>query len=787
MALALPSPAASPRAGGAAPYVDPDSYSPPGMELDENPTAPAPVQKPKEGADLALLVSWFEDAEEMTHPARREAERDRDYYDNKQLSPQEKAILEARGQPSVVINRIKDKVDYLKGYEATQRTDPRAFPRTPMDEESSEACTDALRYVGDKANIEQVNSALWENMLIEGYGGHEVIPHPTKDGDAEFEIKPWPWDRLFYDPYSREYDFSDARYLGGVIWMDFEEAKAKWPKAEGAINRTLEGEEGNTYDDRPTWRKWAASGRRRRVRICQMYYKRGEQWWWCIFTSGGKIEEGEVPYVDEDGKSLCPMILQSAFIDRENNRYGYVRAMISPQDEINKRRSKMLHEATVRQFVYEDGAIEDVERTKVELARPDGAVKVSPDMRFELLDRSKEIAAHSALQQEAKLEIELMGPNAAMQGKGERDASGRAILANQQGGQIAMAALLDRHRSAKKRTYYLIWALIRMYWTAEKWVRVTDSEKNAKYASLNTPVTMAEKLLEEAESRGIDPEQAKEAMRQHLAQNPELQAQLEQVVETKRVPAEMSMDIVLEEVPDTANIQQEQFEIMAQLVQAGIQFPPKMLIMSSGLRNKRELLEELEKGEQQDPMVAQANEAALKKAETEVTKMLSEIDRNRAAVLKDEAAAIKMKVEADMMDAQVGQIINPQIVDIGGGLAQLPDGQIMQQDGQGGVQPMVDPNAEAQRAFEAEQADMGRQAEAQARNQSLEADQIRQANEIRARQQGQQADLSARERSQMVNIQSQEAQRQREAEAAAQAEQRALGQQRPSLDQLYNQ
>jgi hypothetical protein len=801
MALALPSPAGNPRAGGQYPHVMPETFVP-GVVPDESPEAMVPEdptpKKKYEGADLALLVSWFEDAEEMTYTARRESERDRDYYDNKQLTAQERAILEARGQPAVIINRIQTKVNYLKGYEASQRSDPRAFPRTPMDEDAAEAATDALRYVADKAKISQAYSSVWENMLVEGFGGLEIVPHPNEQGDAEFEVRAWPWDRLFYDPYSRQHDFSDARYLGGVIWMDYEEALAKWPTAKEAINRTLDGERGSTYDDRPVWRKWAANGRRRRVRICQMYYKRNDVWHWCIFTEGGKIDGGEVPYKDEDGKSLCPMILQSAFVDRENQRYGFVRALISPQDEINKRRSKMLHEASVRQFVYEDGAIEDVDRTKTELARPDGGIKVAPDMRFELLDRSKEIAAHTALQQEAKQEIELMGPNAAMQGKGERDASGRAILANQQGGQIEITALIDRHKHLKMRAYETIWALIRMYWTAQKWVRVTDEDKNSKFAMLNAPVTMAEKLLEEAANRGIDSEQAKEAMRRGLEANPDLQFQLEQVVETKRVPAEMSMDIILEEVPDTANMQQEQFEILVNLARAGVQLPPKVYILASGLRNKRELIEELEQGQQLDPAAQAANELAVKRAETEIMKMLSEIDRNRAAVLKDEAAAIKTKVEADMMDAQIGQIVNPQIVDIGGGLAQLPDGQIMQQDGQGGVQPMIDPNQEAQRAFEADQAEAARQAEAQARAEGISAEQLKQAADIRARQEGQmfdaenraraqQVDLSARERSQMVDIESRarEAEAARQAEAQRRAAEAQLAGGRPTLDQLY--
>ena len=62
--------------------------------------------------------------------------------------------------------------------------------------------------------------------------------------------------------------------------------------------------------------------------------------------------------------SWCPLFMQSAYVDRNNNRYGEVRPMISPQDEINKRRSKALHLLTMRQTKAERGAVDDVDLMK---------------------------------------------------------------------------------------------------------------------------------------------------------------------------------------------------------------------------------------------------------------------------------------------------------------------------------------------------------------------------------------------------------------------------------------
>lgn len=625
---------------------------------------------------LDKKVNCFEDAEEASYIARGKSEKCRDYYDNKQLTAAELAELASRGQPDIIINRIQSKVNYLLGYEATLRTDPRGLPRNPADEDAADACTDALNYVRDTSDQKQCFSQCWENMLIEGAGGSEIIPS-VRPGDATIKIKRAHWDRVYWDPHSREYDFSDARYLGTVIWMDQDDALAQWPDAKDAIENTISDEAKLTYGDRPHWRQWATVGAwRKRVRIVQMYYKcrskdgQDECWHWCIFTKGGEIESGMVPYRDDDEEktSLCPLILQSAYVTRDNERYGFVQALIGPQDEINKRRSKMLHEASVRQFQYEKGAVDDPDLTKRELAKPDGGIETNPGFEFNLLDRSKELSAHASLQAEAKQEIELMGPNSAMLGKGGGDPSGRAILANQSGGQIEIAPLVDRHNHYKSRVHRLVWAMIRMYWTEEKWIRVTDDEdRSVRFVGFNRPKTMAEVLLEQADQQGVPLDEAKAKLRD-AAQNPMLAAQLQQVVKIDRVPADMGMDIILDEIPDVANLQQEQFRELTDLSKAGVPLPPTLLIKASSLRNKKELLEELDKSTQ-DPTQQAAIQMQLAKAKADLDKITAEMDKMRADTAKimaeienTRANSVKTLAEADAVDKQFGTVIDPTVV-----------------------------------------------------------------------------------------------------------------------------
>ena len=584
---------------------------------------------------MALSVARVEEWEQTTENAVKLSERDRDYFDNKQLTAEELQTLRDRGQPDVIFNKIRSKINYLLGLEITGRTDPKAMPRNPDDEDAAEAATDALRYVEDATDLDEKFSAVWDNVLIEGYGGVELII----EGQDDVSAVHWPWDRLFYDPHSRKPDFTDARYLGGVVWMDEDQAKELYPDASEAIEATINDDTGRAHDDRPKWKRWCSGKTRKRVKIVQMYYIKAGRWYWCHFTKGGKLTGGEVPFVDEKGRSWCPLFMQSAYVDRENNRYGEVRAYISPQDEINKRRSKSLHLLSQRQTKGEKGAVDDVDAMKAELAKPDGHVEINPGFDFEVLDTTPQVQGNFEMMAQAMAHMESEGANSALMGKQGGAPSGKAIQLNQTGGQVEISPLLDKHLSLKKRVFRGVWNLIRQYKQDEWWVRVTDNEENIRFVGFNRPVTMREEAMERLAKQGMPPEQAQQIIA-GIEADPMRAPMLDQVIRMANVPADMMMDITVENVPDVANMQQEQFDSLVSLAPA-VTFPPQIYIKASNLRNKRELLEEL-KGATSNPAQDAATEQAFRKGEAEIKKL--------------EAETVSLLAKADQTDAQTGQI-----------------------------------------------------------------------------------------------------------------------------------
>ena len=597
--------------------------------------------------DLSQMCRMFEESEETTRPAREKAERDRDYYDSKQWTSEEETALKARNQPVVTFNRIQRKVNALLGLEKQTRKDPRAFPRNPQDESSAHAATDAIRYVCDDNRWDDERSSATEDLIIYGTGIIKVGVRQTKDG-LDPDIRHIRWDRYFFDPHSSRFDFRDKNYDGEVIWGDIEDLKVQFPGKDEALEATLQMDKSlETYDDKP--RHVWADRKRKRVRIVEMYYKKGGTWQFCIFTKGGFLVDPQPsPYLDEEKRPENPYKAVSLYIDRDNNRYGEVRTMIGPQDEINKRRSKALHLINERQIRVATSVGADAEKIRKELSNPRG-VFIGEQGEVEILPTNDMAAANLQLLQEAKNEIDLLGPNAALAGKNQKDMSGRAILAQQQGGMLEAGTLLDRVRVLSLAVYRAVWCRIQQHWQAERWIRVTDNEQNVRFVGLNKPITALEQA---AEQMGVNRDnfaqfaQEKPQEAQQLAafaQSPQAQ----QVVEIQNNTAELDIDITIDEGIDTPTIAAEQFDSLLQAAASGaIPIPPDVLIEASNFRNKEKLLEMLKQGPSPEQQMAQKIQIEQGAASVEETQ--SKTALNLAKAQTEQVKPIEMGLNAGM-------------------------------------------------------------------------------------------------------------------------------------------
>jgi len=564
---------------------------------------------------LGRLIRYFEDAELASTDARQDAERCRDMVTGKQWTTEEAAILRRRGQPVVWNNVIARKIALLNGMERRGRSDPKAFPRTPVDDTRADAATQALRFIADENRYDVVRSSVYDNMLVEGFGGCEVIVEQDVAGAGyDVVINHVPWERIFYDPHSQHPGFTDAHYLGVVIWKDRDDLLDDYPGCEDVLAATFEAARSDTYDDKPQ-AHWS-DNRRRRARIVQIHWKRRKDWWTATFTKGGFLEgPDKSPYQDRHGNATCPLILRSAMVDRDNNRYGVVRDMVPLQESINKRESKLLHSLSVNQLIFEDGAVADVDKARREAAKPDGVIVVNRGFEFKIQKDQAEIAGQFELLQYAVAQMNVTGPNAAMAGKDPREQSGRAIIAQQAGGQIENEPIADSLRQHTHKVYEAAWMRVRQFWQNEKWIRVTDNDKNVQFVGLNHPVTIAD-LLEKLDRSAPLPQQLQalppddaQAVMFGLKLQPG-DPRLQMTIRVENDIGDMDVDITVEEGPDNPTMAAEQFQQIMQLPpQILMQFPPEFIIRASSLRDKDQLVKMLEEHAKQQASNQQGQQA----------------------------------------------------------------------------------------------------------------------------------------------------------------------------------
>ena len=577
-------------------------------------------------ADLAYLRSMVDVAADMLSSDREQAEKARDYYDGYQWTAAEQAVLRKRKQPIITDNRIRRKIDAIVGIEQRGRVDPRALPRNPDDEQAADIATKALVFVDDVTRLDTYRSAFAYNLAIEGLGGVEVTVK-DRQGQLDPDVIKLRYEEIFYDPYSREADFSDAGYMGVQKWMTLDKAvefaRAYSDMGEEELTSMLEvsmQDGSGNFEDRPENNQAQPWGdrKKKRVKLAYFYHEKDGGWRLALVCGAGVIYDEPSPYLDEAGKPCCGIILQSCYVDRENKRSGIVGDMISQQDEINKRRSRLLHMLSVRQTMGRRGAV-DVAKVKRELASPDGHVEYDQDplnstRDFEIIPQADQTAGQFALLEHTTNAIDNLGPNASLLGQLDGQQSGRAIMAQQNAGMAELAPFYDGIRDWNLRVYRAIWNRIRQFWTEPRWIRVTDQPDKLQFLGINMPQVNQMGQVEVANQVG-----------------------------------QLDVDIIIDMAPDYAVLQQEDFERLTDLVKTGmLQLPPDVLIRASSLRNKQELLEALQGGN--NP------EQAAQQAQIQQQALQLEFRQKAAEVADEEASAQQRIADAEKKQAETARI-----------------------------------------------------------------------------------------------------------------------------------
>ena len=628
------------------------------------------IEKAKEYYEKAVIAS---------KDARAASEKCRDYYNHQQYSASEISSRTTDGKALVKINKIHGKINRLKGEVISQKTDPRAFPRTPKHEKDADAASDALKYITDNTNFDATAADEAEKEFIEGTFGVLVEVNPN---NMEVTVNSVPWDRFFHDPHSRRKDFGDAYYMGIVRWQELEDAKLEYPNKEESFsfddfsNDSVSGvidsdayssEAGNTFDDKPDHKKYW-DGARKRVLTIQLYYLHKQQWHTCIFTEKGFLADPKIiGYKDEFDEPDNPLVMASAYVDRQGQRFGHTYILLDLQDEINHQRNKALDYINKNQTWSRGEALtgEEVKAINTQKEKVNGHIQfpihgeLEKDFGFIPNDALSQV--HFNMYMDAKNSIDDVGASDSLQGK-DGNSSGRAQLVASQNSLKEMLPDFELHRQWKLRVYRKIWNRVRQFWKEEKWVRVTDNEKVTRHAGLNIPFTQLEAMI--AERDGIEPLEVREQYGQELEQAYQQDPRFAEVAGMANNVSELDVDIILDEVPDQINLATEQFDMLSKLADryGPEKVPFEAILELSSIRNKEKVINML-KGDdspeaQQAAQQAQAEQQEIQEIAKE--KEIGEIEKDASITNKNNAEAEGQAIENSILVNQVQQVVPAQ-------------------------------------------------------------------------------------------------------------------------------
>lgn len=557
-------------------------------------------------------------------PEIEEQQDARRYYHGAQWSAEDIKILKARRQPVITFNRIVRKINGIIGLMERQRAEPKAYPRAPRDEEGAEVATITVRTVLDSNEWRARDPECVKRAAIEGIAGVELRLIEGDQGDPDIEFAEVHGEDFFYDPRSMRYDFSDARYMGVAKWVDEDAAIEMFPEQEEEITALIDhGTDLTTGSDQET--KWILSSERR-VRLVEHWYMYRGKWRWAFYIGLTLMAQGESPFINEKRKTIARFVMFSAAVDQDGDRYGFVRNLKGPQDEVNQRRSKALWTSNSRRVIADKGAVDDVEKARREWARPDGFIEKNRGAEFTPDNTSQDLENQFRFLGDAKDEIEQFAnvSFANMSQGALTNLSGRAISLLQQPGMAELGPFILAHRGWKLRLYRAIWAMAQQHWQAERWLRLLDEDEEggkpiAKFIQVN----------------GLDLDQYGRPMLVNAL-------------------GAIDVNILMDEGPDVVSMLQDTWDVLRN--QPAGTVPPQVLIELAPIpgSEKRKIMK-LMQPPPPNPVDIAAKQIALKTAETEIHRREAETIGKRAKAVSDIASAAEHASKAGLNALQMEQ------------------------------------------------------------------------------------------------------------------------------------
>lgn len=533
---------------------------------------------------LEEIKGHFKDAKDFSSDWRVETNESFDFVAGRQWSAEDSAQLEEQNRPLITFNRMGPYFDAIAGYEINNRQEIKFKPRTNDDSRQTEILNAAVQWVLDGTNAQDEESDAFMDTLIGGYGWITTFMDYDVDPDGRICMQRVDPMEMYWDPWAKKKNLSDARFFQRIQWKTKKEIKALWPDAKLSATPTTPWEADEQKEPHNASLAFLyranSSGfdeKTGRYRVIEHQYYETQTIYKVVDP-----QTGEAVYLDAKKHKLAlemvpdltfakvkKRVYKQAFIvgdeiveksdlkcegftfkaitgkrDRNQNLfYGVARVMKDPQRWANKFFSQILHIINSNAkggLMAEEGAFVDPKKAEETWADPSSVIllkngALSGNKLKERVASSYPQGLDKMLQFAVSSIPDVTGVNPEFIGAVDRQQAGILEQERKKSAFTILAGFFDSMRLYRKDQGRLLMHYIKEYLNDGRIIRITT-------------------------------------------------AQGEQPIPLRLTDDVMNYDVVVDQAPDSPNLKEEVWQTLGQLIpqflKAGVPLPPDILKFS---------------------------------------------------------------------------------------------------------------------------------------------------------------------------------------------------------------
>jgi hypothetical protein len=598
------------------------------------------------------------------------------FYCGDQWDSDDIATLEEEGRPALTTNTILPTVNTILGEQSTRRADIQFKARRSGTEEVAATLNKLYAHIADNNKLDWVEQTVFsDGLIMDGRGYFDVRLDFSDHLEGEVRITAKDPLDILIDPDAKEYDPKTWNEVFETRWMTLDEIEEVYGKKKAAELKFI-AENGNSFGrdsveyeeqrfgaDNEAWQQVGDNDdykTAKSLRVIERQYRKLVRSDFYLDPNTG--DQRLVPEGHNDAKAkkfakkyglgivskvirkvrwtvTCDKVVLhddwSPYEDftivpffcyfRRGKPFGVIRNLLSPQEQLNKIDSQMLHIVNTTAnsgWMIESGSLigmnpDDLEengsKTGLVLEYAKGFMmpqKIQPNQIPTGLDRI-------AQKVENKIQS-ISGVSESMLGSDSPEVSGVAIQAKQNRGAIMIQVPLDNLRKSRQYLAEKVLNIVQRFYTEERIIQVTKDDD---------PLEVREEMV-------INQETPEGTVINDLTLG--------------------EYDVIVSTAPARDSFDEVQFAEMMSMRQVGIEIPDDAVVSRSHLEDKGPLAKRIRVRNGEEPPTEEQMQAQQEAAEVEKQSVMGQLEKMSAEVEK-------LRAETELFKAKIVEIteLNP--------------------------------------------------------------------------------------------------------------------------------